>query len=80
MLEEHCTTEELPACLAVLKHAYAGQLPQGADLGLLRAKSECMHSLMSHLGFLSLVLEAKLSQMDSSLDMQRSTGYVSAAI
>ncbi len=35
VLEEHCTREELPACLAVLQHVYTGQLPDGADVELL---------------------------------------------
>ncbi len=35
VIEEHCTSEELPACLAVLQHGYTGQLPEGADLELL---------------------------------------------
>ncbi len=35
VLEEHCTPEELPACLAVLQHMYTGKLPEGADVELL---------------------------------------------
>jgi hypothetical protein len=35
VLEEHCTPEELPACLAVLQHAYTEQMPEGADVELL---------------------------------------------
>jgi hypothetical protein len=35
LLEEHCTHEELPACVAVLQHTYNGQLPQGADFALI---------------------------------------------
>jgi hypothetical protein len=35
LLEEHCTAEELPACLAVLQHAYTGRLPAAANVTLL---------------------------------------------
>ncbi len=46
VLEEHCTPEELPACLAVLQHAYTVQLPEGADVELLcRVRGQQMPAL-----------------------------------
>ncbi len=34
LLEEHCTPEEQAVCLAVLRHMYTVQLPEGADMEL----------------------------------------------